>query len=109
MHMEMQMQETPVPAELILVVEQLKDSPVTHEQIRAWTLEILCYTKCRISFSKVGQITVTKQSLSHIGPVKQNSPILKVVSYGVPEYWFHHKDGSDSWKNYILDIRECLR
>ena len=32
-------QESPVPAELILVVEQLKDTPVTHEQIRTWTTQ----------------------------------------------------------------------
>ena len=32
-------QETPVPAELILLVEQLKDIPVIHEQIQAWTAQ----------------------------------------------------------------------
>ena len=32
-------QETPLPAEFILALEQLNDAPVTHEQIQAWTVQ----------------------------------------------------------------------
>ena len=32
-------QETPLPAEWILTLEQFQDTPVTSEQIRAWTLQ----------------------------------------------------------------------
>lgn len=32
-------QETPIPAELILTLEQLQDMPVTDQQIRAWTVQ----------------------------------------------------------------------
>ena len=33
------MRETPVPAELILTLEQVQDMPVTDQQIRTWTVQ----------------------------------------------------------------------
>ena len=57
-------QETAVPAELILVVEQLKDTPVTHEQ--SWGNLVTCNLSYIIFITFQLKSNITKLLFSQV-------------------------------------------
>ena len=88
------MRETPIPAELILTLEQVQDMPVTDQQIKTWTIQDPLNKM--VHHIQQGWPNHCEQSeLNHTGHIEWSYAVLKAVSYRVLEFLFRHKDASN--------------